>query len=91
MRGRIIHIDFGFILGISPGNVGFETAPFKMTKEYVNLLDGINSDIYNYFILLLNKGFLEIRKNFDSFVNIIEVMSKSKKYLYLIIIYFLFI
>ena len=33
IKGRIIHIDFGFILGISPGNVGFETAPFKMTKE----------------------------------------------------------
>jgi phosphatidylinositol 4-kinase len=81
MKGRIIHIDFGFILGISPGNVGFETAPFKMTKEYVNLLDGINSEVYNYFILLLTKGFLELRKYFDSFVKIIEIMSKSKLYL----------
>ena len=78
MKGRIIHIDFGFILGISPGNVGFETAPFKMTKEYVNLLDGTNSEIYNYFIILLTKGFLELRKYVDSFVKIIEVMSKSK-------------
>ena len=78
MRGRIIHIDFGFIFGISPGNVGFETAPFKMTKEYVNLLDGINSGVYNYFISLLTKGFLELRKYFDSFVKIIDIMSKSK-------------
>jgi phosphatidylinositol 4-kinase len=77
-KGRIIHIDFGFILGISPGNVGFETAPFKMTKEYVNLLDGINSDIYNYFLLLLKIGFLELRKYYDSFVKVIEIMSKSK-------------
>ena len=77
MKGRIIHIDFGFILGISPGNVGFETAPFKMTKEYVNLMDGINSGVYNYFIALLTKGFLELRKYFDSFVKIIEVMSKN--------------
>ena len=84
MRGRIIHIDFGFILGISPGNVGFETAPFKMTKEYVNLLDGINSDTYNYFISLLTKGFTELRKYFDSFVKIIEVMLKSKINIYLI-------
>lgn len=88
IKGRIIHIDFGFILGISPGNVGFETAPFKMTKEYVNLLDGINSEIYNYFILLLTKGFLELRKYFDSFVKIVEIMSKSKLYIYLIFFYY---
>ena len=61
IQGKIIHIDFGFILGISPGNVGFETAPFKMTKEYVNLLDGINSEMYKYFLSILTKGFLEIR------------------------------
>ena len=77
IQGKIIHIDFGFILGISPGNVGFETAPFKMTKEYVNLLDGINSEIFNYFIELLTKGFLEIRKYFDSFVKIVEIMGNN--------------
>ena len=77
IKGRIIHIDFGFILGISPGNVGFETASFKMTKEYLNLMDGINSGVYNYFIALLTKGFLELRKYFDPFVKIIEVMSKN--------------
>ena len=77
IQGRLIHIDFGFILGISPGGVGFETAPFKMTKEYVNLLDGINSEGYKYFIELLTKGFLEIRKYFDSFVKIIEITGKN--------------
>ena len=77
IQGRIIHIDFGFILGISPGGVGFETAPFKMTKEYLYLMDGINSEAYKYFIDLLTKGFLEIRKYFDSFVKVVEILGKN--------------
>lgn len=39
-RGALIHIDFGFILGISPGgNMGFESAAFKLSYEMTELLD----------------------------------------------------
>ena len=31
MDGNVIHIDFGFILGMAPGNINFEKSPFKFT------------------------------------------------------------
>src|SRR3546814_16904451 len=37
-EGQIIHIDFGFLLGISPGGkLGFETAAFKLTNEMMEI------------------------------------------------------
>jgi len=39
-HGKIIHIDFGFMFGMSPGNLNFETSPFKFTSEYVEVLGG---------------------------------------------------
>lgn len=30
-QGHLINIDFGFMLGTSPGGVNFESAPFKLT------------------------------------------------------------
>lgn len=36
--GHIIHIDYGFILSISPGkNLGFENSAFKLTHEFVEV------------------------------------------------------
>jgi phosphatidylinositol kinase/protein kinase (PI-3 family) len=89
MKGEIIHIDFGFILGINPGNVNFESAPFKLTKEYCEILDGMDSDIFQYYKSLMLRGLIEIRKYVDIFVKILEVMSKGK-FFYFLFIFFLF-
>ena len=73
--GSIIHIDFGFILGISPGgNLNFENAPFKITKDYVNLMGGVDSSIFCYFKSLFIRGLFVARKNMDIIANLIEGM-----------------
>uniref|UniRef100_A0A915JAQ7 Phosphatidylinositol 4-kinase beta n=1 Tax=Romanomermis culicivorax TaxID=13658 RepID=A0A915JAQ7_ROMCU len=35
--GHVIHIDFGYILSLSPKNLGFESSPFKLTQELVDV------------------------------------------------------
>lgn len=47
-KGHIMHIDFGFILGITPGgNMGFEKAPFKLTREMIELMGGTHSAVFH--------------------------------------------
>jgi len=43
-EGHIIHIDYGFLLSNAPGKgLKFERAPFKLTEEFMGLLQGPNS------------------------------------------------
>ena len=79
MYGNIIHIDFGFILGISPGNLNFESAPFKLTKEYIEIMDGENSEMFIYYKSLMIKGMIEAKKHVETFVKIVEIMSHGSK------------
>lgn len=55
--GRLVHIDYGFVLGDSPGAMGFEAAPFKVTQEYIDLLGGRNSELWALFERLFVQGF----------------------------------
>lgn len=44
IEGHIMHIDFGFYLSNAPGKgVKFESAPFKLTEEQVEVLGGDRS------------------------------------------------
>lgn len=78
--GRLIHIDFGFMLSNSPGgNMGFEAAPFKMPLEYVEIMGGLDSPGYAYFRKLFKEGFEAARKHSDSLIAIVELMQKDSK------------
>lgn len=56
-EGHIVHIDFGFMLSNSPGSVGFEAAPFKLTHEYVDVLGGVGSQDYEDYKKLCKQAF----------------------------------
>ncbi len=62
--GHLVHIDFGFILEISPGgNMGFESAAFKLSHEMTQLLDpgGMrNSGHFRLFEELCVRGYLAV-------------------------------
>lgn len=68
-EGHLVHIDFGFMLSNSPGNMGFEAAPFKLPLEYVEVLGGVTSEPFQEFRRLFRDGFEAARKHCDRIVS----------------------
>ncbi|EJD06043.1 uncharacterized protein FOMMEDRAFT_139331 [Fomitiporia mediterranea MF3/22] len=75
--GHLIHIDFGFMLSNSPGNIGFEAAPFKLTFDYVEVMGGVDSVAFREFRRLFHEGFQAARKHCDRIITIVELMQKD--------------
>jgi hypothetical protein len=75
--GHLIHIDFGFMLSNSPGNIGFEAAPFKLPLEYVEVLGGADGEPLREFRKLFHEGFEAARKHCDRIVTMVELMQKG--------------
>ncbi|XP_006651740.2 phosphatidylinositol 4-kinase alpha 1 [Oryza brachyantha] len=80
-HGRLVHIDFGFILEISPGgNMGFESAHFKLSHEMTQLLDPsgtMKSDTWNHFLRLCVKGYLAGRRHMNGIITTVQLMVDS--------------
>ena len=74
-QGHIIHIDFGFLLTSSPGgNLNFETAPFKLTREMLELLLEGGNELFEYFKVILLQGLLELRRHREELMLLVEMM-----------------
>ncbi|KAF9609104.1 hypothetical protein IFM89_013358 [Coptis chinensis] len=79
--GRLVHIDFGFILETSPGgNMRFESAQFKLSHEMTQLLDPsgvMKSETWIHFVSLCVKGYLAARLRMDGIINTVQLMVDS--------------
>ena len=74
-KGHLIHIDFGFLLSNAPGKgIKFETAPFKLNRDMVECLGGVNSKYFEEFKKLLRKGFTAINKHRQKIIILVEMM-----------------
>ncbi|KAL7930977.1 kinase-like domain-containing protein [Trichoderma chlorosporum] len=78
-EGHIIHIDFGFMLSNSPGSVGFEAAPFKLTHEYVDVLGGLGSPDYEDYKKLCKQAFQALRRSADYIIDLVSMMGRDSK------------
>eukprot|EP01125_Pyxidicula_operculata_P009787 TRINITY_DN3215_c0_g1_i3.p1 TRINITY_DN3215_c0_g1~~TRINITY_DN3215_c0_g1_i3.p1 ORF type:complete len:246 (+),score=30.81 TRINITY_DN3215_c0_g1_i3:821-1558(+) len=73
-EGHIIHIDYGFMLSSSPGNLQFESAPFKLPMEFVDVMGGKDSDKFAYFRTLMQSGFVAVRKHYKKILTLVQLM-----------------
>ncbi len=78
-EGHLVHIDWGFVLGLSPGgNFGFENAPFKLTTEMVSIMGGIHSFAYQNFRILCVRAFLEARRQREKLILLVEMLAVNR-------------
>ncbi|EPR78618.1 Phosphatidylinositol 4-kinase [Spraguea lophii 42_110] len=76
-KGQVIHIDFGFMLEISPGNLNLEL-PLKLTEEINNLLGGIGGVHFKSYVERMFKGFLALRRRSKEIIFLVDSFSNSK-------------
>ncbi|RKP39007.1 kinase-like domain-containing protein [Dimargaris cristalligena] len=79
-EGHLVHIDFGFMLMNSPGSMGFEMAPFKLSQEYLDVLGGVDSVKFAEFRDLMVKGFLVLRKYAENIILLVDMMQQESKF-----------
>ncbi|CAG8611324.1 9214_t:CDS:10 [Cetraspora pellucida] len=77
-EGHIIHIDFGFILDISPGGINFESSPFKLTTEMIQVMGG-SAEVqqFKWFSELCVKAYLAVRPYAENICQCVGLMLGS--------------
>ncbi|KAH9577218.1 Phosphatidylinositol 3-/4-kinase [Trypanosoma melophagium] len=73
-EGHLVHIDFGFMLVTSPGGINFESAPFKLSQDLLEVMGGVGSAAFNYFKVLMYQGMVAIRDRAEEILALVSLM-----------------
>lgn len=82
-EGHFFHIDFGFCLGHSTGKqIGglVESAPWKLTAEYVALLDGVGSSAYQRYCTGCVEAMVAAHEHADVILTMVEIAGTRSKF-----------
>jgi len=82
-EGYYFHIDFGFCLGHSTGKqIGgmVECSPFKLTEEYVELLDGRGSPVYEQYCQACVAAMKESHKHAAVICTMVEIVGTRSQF-----------
>ncbi|CAF1343846.1 unnamed protein product [Adineta steineri] len=66
------------ILSATSRNLGFESSPFKITQKFVDIMSGLESDMYGDYKILILQGLLAARKHMYKLIPIVEIMQHDK-------------
>ncbi|XP_046966476.1 phosphatidylinositol 3-kinase catalytic subunit type 3 [Vanessa cardui] len=69
--GALFHIDFGYILGRDPKPL---PPPMKLSKEMVEAMGGVHSELYHEFRKLCYTAFLHLRRHANLVLNLFSLM-----------------
>ena len=79
--GHIVHIDFGFMLGIAPGGaLSIETCPFKLTEEMVAVFGGLESPLFLEFVTQFIMGFLTLQAQKERLITLVEMLTEKSPF-----------
>eukprot|EP01128_Nolandella_sp_AFSM9_P012945 TRINITY_DN9802_c0_g1_i1.p1 TRINITY_DN9802_c0_g1~~TRINITY_DN9802_c0_g1_i1.p1 ORF type:complete len:233 (-),score=22.81 TRINITY_DN9802_c0_g1_i1:127-801(-) len=75
--GHLVHIDFGFMLANSPGSLNWECEYFKLTSEYVEVIGGLQSPMWQYFKASMLMGFMQLRQRHHEILGLVKWMRQA--------------
>lgn len=71
-------VDFGFIFDIAPGGITFESSPFKLTTEMIQVMGGGSEEqAFKQFSELVIKAYLATRPYAEMIMQLVTLMLQS--------------